>query len=95
MFVLIWRGWGLIVLFFIALGVVAGIGIKALVDPARPDGRLFTGFGCMISGVICTVVGAYLHKRHAAGERHDLFFIPVIVWGPMIILLGMAMMLRQ
>lgn len=93
--ILIWRGWGLIVLFFIALGVVAGLGIRALVDPGSPEGRLFLGFGCMISGVICTAVGAYLHQRRVLGERHDLFFIPVVVWGPMIIMSGMVIMLGR
>ena len=88
--IILWRGCGLAVLAFAGIG----IGLGALLDSHfQAHDTRYLGIGAIIGGALCTLVGIPLIQRHHHGERHDLYFIPVVAWGPVMLVIGLGLLL--
>lgn len=77
------RGWGLLGLLLPIAVVLLGIYFFS------PDGNTtkpILAFGFVISGILTAVIGVIFQKK--SNNKHDLFFMPLSIWGIIWIVLG-------
>lgn len=103
---LIWRGWGILV---IVLAGVCVIGTQLIVEAALGDGAYqgwMTGVGLVLVAIPVWFIGRRLNGRpgrtlvdQATGQqvmlraRHDLFFVKMEYWAPVLAIGGVLLLL--
>lgn len=77
------RGWGLLGLLVPMAVLLLGIYFFSTDGNAT---KPILSFGLIISGILTSVIGISFHKKR--NNKHDLFFMPLSIWGIIWIVLG-------
>ena len=72
---LIYRGWGILAILIPIVCVMIGISLFGEAGNSTLRGFLYS---LLVSGIIIVPLGLYLKRK---GRKHDLYFIPLFVWG--------------
>ncbi|MGW0778479.1 hypothetical protein ACWD01_33730 [Streptomyces sp. NPDC002835] len=95
MFVLIWSGWGILVLPLAGLGIAAGVALGALLGGSLLAEDIGLIVGCLVSAVAIRLVGRKLNDGH---DHHRFFNVPMQHWawgGVLFALAGIAITLSR
>jgi hypothetical protein len=102
---IVWTGYGFLVAVFIfGFSLVANLITNSITgEKAYWDAHKWPfAVSLFISAITCSVVGCFFHNRNARvlidpengkevvlRESHTLFFIPMIWWGPILVVCGL------
>src|SRR5882757_1513588 len=88
---IVWRGFGILVLFIAIGSIFAAMAISESVthdsDYADMHGWVM-GSGLFVSAIVCWFWGRYLGRDGPHG--HSLFFIPIQWWVPLLLVAGIG-----
>lgn len=92
MFILIWSGWGILVLPLAGVGIGVGFALGAALGDWRLAQDVGLIAGCLVAAALIHVVGWKLNKEH---DTHRFFHVPMQHWawaGVLLALAGFAIM---
>jgi hypothetical protein len=95
MFVVIWTGWGILVLPLAGLGIAVGIGLGAALGGSLLAQDIGLIVGCLVSALAVRLVGRRLNDGH---DTHRFFNVPMQHWawgGVMFAVAGVAVSLSR
>ena len=84
MFILFWKGWGLLAVAALLPPVLAGV---ALIDPCPALALPAAGLALFACGLACWVYG---RRWNRIVTGHSLYFIPLQYWGALEAVAGVA-----
>jgi hypothetical protein len=90
---IIWAGHGYLVAVFV---FVASLLMELASESVTHDSEYYQREGLPLAGalaiaaVLSLVVGLALRRGAAPGRKHTLFFIPMPVWGPLLLALAVG-----
>lgn len=103
---IIWNGLGILVVLIAGLMMAAVDGSAGALGLALTKAQS-NGIGIVLAGLLVGAWGVFLRRRPArvlidkeSGEevalrpRHSLFWIPVLYWGPILLVLGAALTIK-
>ena len=104
MFLLIWKGWGIVVLVIAVVWLAIGIAIGDALHADKSMAGALMSIALVPAGAICWFVGKRLNARpprvlvdpKTGGQvmlrrENTFFFVSVELWGPILIVIGILL----
>ena len=101
MFLLIWKGWGFVVLVIAVVFLAIGLGIGGALHAATSVTNALAAIALVPAGAVCWFVGKRLNSKpprilvdpKTGGQvvlrrESTLFFVAVELWGPILAAIG-------
>lgn len=101
MFLLIWKGWGIVVFAIAVVWIAIGIGLAGAINADKAMADALTGLSLVPAGVMTWFAGKRMNRNTTRTlvdpqtgnpvvirREHSLFFVKVEWWGPILIVLG-------
>ncbi len=106
--ILVWRGWGIVVVGIAILWLCVAIVLGEAIHADKAGNAAIFGLCLVPAGVMTWFVGRRMNRDAtrilldpATGEQvvvrrdHSLFFVPVEWWGPILVVLGIGLFLIE
>jgi hypothetical protein len=106
--ILVWRGWGIVVVGIAVLWLGVAIVLGEAIHADKAGGAAIFGLCLVPAGAMTWFVGRRMNRDAtrilldpATGEQvvvrrdHSLFFVPVEWWGPILAVLGIGLFLIE